>query len=349
MRFMFVNHVSKSAGSAQAILGYMQAANALGHEVVLYGPQRKSSVFRYSQDVESSDVVVLILEWWYRLHHGGHLNLVKLISGAPRHRRIVIDCDGMYNDVIRVDGDYNHPDIAASRQRIELCESLADKIYQPTLHPLRPNVRSFLFYAYSPDWGQQLHFRDKPYGMCYVGNNWFRWNAMQRVLRAIEPIRSQVGPIGIVGYGWDGRANWVEPPLRDDAYRTDVGYLERLNVQLMPAVAVKQVIQTMGQGIFSPILTRPLFNYLRLVTPRMFETAAANTIPLFDLDEAYVREIYGPAALELVLGDDATERIADVLRRPDYYASIIFEIRRCLAEKHSYPHRIQELITMVTN
>jgi hypothetical protein len=349
MRFMFVYHVSKTAGSAQDIYNYVRVARELGHEVVIYGPPRKSSAIPYSLDVESADAVVFILEWWYRLHHGGHLNLVRLVSRAPRRRRLVIDCDGLYNDLIKVDGDYNHSDSAASRERIELCDCLADKIYQPTLHPLRPNVRTFFFHAYNPAWDQPLDFGDKRFGMCYVGNNWFRWRAMHRVLKAIEPIRADVGRLGIVGYGWDGRANWLPPPLRDDAYQTDLDYLARLRVDMMPAVPVDRVIDTMGKGVFSPVLMRPLFNHLGLVTCRTFETPAANTIPLFDLPEDYVTEIYGSGALELVLGHDATDKIADVLSRPEHYASVVATIRRRLAQSHSYAHRIHELVAMATN
>ena len=43
-------------------------------------------------------------------------------------------------------------DHSASRRWVEVCDSLSDKIYQPTLHPLRPNVGTFLFHAYDPAW-----------------------------------------------------------------------------------------------------------------------------------------------------------------------------------------------------
>jgi hypothetical protein len=80
---------------------------------------------------------------------------------APRERRIVIDCDGNYNDAISVGGDYNHQDASASRVWTDICESLADKIYQPTLHPLRSNVRPFFFHAYDPAWEKPLDFSAK--------------------------------------------------------------------------------------------------------------------------------------------------------------------------------------------
>ena len=365
MRLMFVYWQPENAGSAQDILHYSEAARELGHEVVLYAPEEPGSRFHCSLDIESSDAVVFVFEWNLYLHPGGdkkkdrlsrtglmgigHLNVVKLVSRIPRERRVIIDCDGMYNDAIHIAGDYNHLDEAASRQRLELCDSLSDKIFQPTLHPLRPNVRPFLFHAYDPAWERPLDSRGKEYGMVYVGSNWFRWRALERVLRAIEPVRDRVGRIALVGHDWGAMPWWVESPLRERAYYTDPAYLEKLGVEVMPAIPVEQVIPMMSKGIFNPVLIRPLFDHLRLVTCRTFETPAANTIPLFAQDAEYVKEIYGERAAELVLGDRASDRILDVLRQPEHYAEIVREIRRQLAEKHSYTARLQELVRIVTS
>ena len=83
---------------------------------------------------------------------------------------------------------------------------------------------------------------------------------------------------------------------------------------------------------------------MRIATP------AANTIPLFSLDEAYVEEIYGKAALELVLPErNPQEKILDMVRRPKHYASVVQTIRQHLAEKHSHVARLRELIQIVEN
>jgi hypothetical protein len=366
MRLMFVYWQPENAGSAQTIHKYSEAARRLGHEVVLYAPEDERLQFDCSLDVEAADAVIFLLEWNLYLLPGGskkdpsrlmraglmgigHLNVVKLLSRVPRERRIIIDNDGMYNDMIRVGGDYTHPDAASSRARIELCDMLSDRIYQPTLHPLRPNVGTFLFHGYDPVWERPLDFRAKAYGMIYVGSNWFRWRALRRVLQAIEPIRKQIGRIGLVGHDWGAIPYWVASPLREDAYYTDPGYLTQLGVEIMPAVPVEQVISTMGQGVFNPVLVRPTFNHLRLLNPRLFETPAASTIPLFGLDKAYVQEVYGERAGDLVLGEDASEQIVDVLRRPEHYAQIVQQIRRHLAENHTYDVRLQELIDIVAS
>ena len=367
MRLMFVYWRIGNAGSAQDILRYTEVARTLGHEVVMYAPKEAGSPFECSLDLESADAVILVFEWNLYLFPGGdkkkdyvprdglmgigHLNVAKLLSRVPRERRVILDCDGMYNDAINIGGDFNHPTAEASRARVELCDSLSDKIFQPTYRPLRPNVRTFLFHAYDPAWERPLDFSGKNYGFMYVGNNWFRWRALHGVLRAIEPIRAKVGKAALVGQDWAAMPWWVPSPLREQAYFTDPEYLKRLEIELRPPIPVEQVIPTMGEAIFNPVLIRPIFDHLGLVTCRTFETPAANTIPLFAQDASYVKSIYGDAAVNLVLGDDqaaASERIADVLRRPEVYAQHVRDIRAHLAEKHSYAVRLKELVRIVS-
>jgi glycosyltransferase involved in cell wall biosynthesis len=347
MRLMFVYWKLENSGSAQTIYNYAIAAKEMGHEVVLYAPEDPHSRFHCSQDIESADAVIFLLEWNIYLHNNEPLDLENPVKRSARKRRIVIDDDGMYSDVIRVDGDYNHPDVSDSRARCELYESIADRIYQPTLHPVRPGVGTFLFHGYNPNLEIPLDFQSREYGMFYVGSNWFRWRGMSRVLRAIEPIRNQVGRIGLAGHNWEGGPWWVEQPLRDDAYFSDPAYLKRLDVELMPAIPIEEVVPSMSKAVFNPVLVRPTFNHMRLVNPRMFETPAAGTIPVFGLDREHVEEIYGEDAGQLVMNGDATEWIADVLRRPGYYAEIVKGMRERLARKHSFAVRMQELLEIV--
>ncbi len=365
MRLMFVYWRIGNAGSAQDIIQYSRIARSLGHEVVMYAPPEPESPFECSLDLESADAVIFVFEWNLYLFPGGdkkkggvyrdglmgigHLNVARLFARVPRNRRVILDCDGMYNDSIRLEGDFNHPDDAASQARTELCDSLADKIFQPTFRPLRNNVRPFFFHAYDPAWERPLDFSQKDYGMMYGGNNWFRWKAMLRVLKAMEPVRDRIGKAAIVGQDWANMPWWVQSPLRELAYFTDPEYLKSLNIELHEPITVEKVIPMMGKGVFNPVLIRPLFDYLGLVTCRTFETPAANTIPLFAQDPEYVKAIYGAGALELVLrdGNDASDQILDVMSRPGHYAQIVGEIRRHLGENHSYSARLKELVRIV--
>jgi Glycosyl transferases group 1 len=350
VRLLFVEYAFSHQGSAQDIYGYVKAARALGHEVLLHGPPSATQTFPCSLDVESVDAVVFILEWGIFLHYGGPLHLVRLLHHVPRQRRVVIDCDGNYNAAMRVTGDLNHADAAASEHRIRVYDSLTDKIYQPTLHPLRPNVGTFFFHGYDPDWAVPLDGGEKEFGMVYVGNVWFRWHPMSRLLKAVEPIRERMGRLAVVGAGWDRRAWWAARDVPRESYYSRPAYLKRLGVECHPPCPFYEAIPWMSRATFNPVLYRPLFDRLQLVTCRTFETPAAGTIPLFGFEETDIRAVYGREAAELVLGPkraDATEKLADVLDRPEHYATLVRALRRHLAREHSYTVRLRQLLEII--
>ena len=274
MRLMFVHHVLEDRGSAQDMFHYVRVAKTLGHEVVLFGAPGRPSAFNYTTDVSSVDGAIFIFEFTTELQYGDLLAWTRLLSRIPRSRRVVIDCDGKYNDTIHVTGDINHADAELSREWLEICDSISDVILQPTYHPLRPNVKPFFFHGYDPSWEVPLDFDKKEFGMVYVGNNWFRWRGIERVLRTVEPVIERVGRMAIVGNGWDRPAPWAKPVLPEDAYRNDLPYLSRLGVEVIPPIRFDEVIGWMSRGLFSPVIYRPLFDHLSLVTCRSFETPA---------------------------------------------------------------------------
>jgi hypothetical protein len=196
-------------------------------------------------------------------------------------------------------------------------------------------------------WERPLDFSAKDFGMLYVGHSKFRWAPMERVLRAIEPIRDRVGRIGLVGEGWGRLPWWAAPMDIEDTYYSDAAYLEKLRVELLPPVPFQQVVGWMTRALLNPVLLRPTFKRLHLVNPRMFETPAAGTVPLFDLDPTHIEEIYGPDALGLALGDDPSERIADVIARPERYGTLVAGIRERLVGRHSHTARLRELVEIV--
>lgn len=366
MRVVFVYWGYEDAGSMLDLQGYTRAARALGHEVAVYGHPNPKIVLGYSKLLDGADAVVFVFEWTTWLQHGDRVDWVRLLSAVPRRRRVVIDCDGAYNDPIETEGDYNHTSSAArmswagsdasgrkdtditaeasSESWVQFCDSLSDKIYQPTLRPRRANVGTFLFHIYDPVWEKPLDFTGKEFSMVYVGHTKFRWRGMSRVLRALEPVRDRVGRIALFGEGWDGLSN---RGAASPNFYSDPLYLKQLGVETMPPVHFARVLETMSRGVFNPVIYRPLFAQLGMVTCRTFETPAAGTIPLFLLDEAYVREIYGDRAAELLLGEEPRERVLDVLARPDHYAEIVRGIRRDFARRHSPEARLKQLLEII--
>lgn len=347
MKLVFVYWGYENAGSMLDLRGYSRAAQAMGHEVTVYGPPNPVFALNYSQDLAGADAVIFVVEWTTDLQYGDRLDWARLVTSVPRQRRVVIDCDGAYNEPILFHGDYNHRTEESSRKWRDICDSLSDKICQPTFRPRLPNVRPFLFHIYDPTWEASLDFAGKEFSMIYVGHTKFRWRGMSRVLQAIEPVRDQVGRVALVGEGWDNPPEWTQwLEVRNDYY-VDRDYLQRLNIETMPPIPYPQVPATMSKAVFNPVMYRPLFECLEMVTCRTFETPAAGTIPLFVLEPDYVREIYGEPALELVLGEKPQEKIIDVLARPEHYAQIVRGIRQDFSRRHSPEARLRELIQII--
>lgn len=348
MKIVFVYWGYENAGSMLDLRGYTRAAEAMGHEVTIYGPPNAAFALEYSKELEGADAVVFVFEWTTELQFGDRLDWARLLEAVPRRRRVVMDCDGAYNEPMEFRGDYNHRTEDASRRWIAVCDSISDKILQPTLRPKRPNVRPFLFHIYDPTWESPLDFSNKEFSMVYVGHTKFRWHGMSQVLEAIEPVRERVGRVALVGEGWDHPLEWTEWLEIKADYYVDREYLRKHRFEALPAVPFRDVTATMNKGVFNPVIYRPLFERLDFVTCRTFETPAAGTIPLFLLDARYIAEIYGERALELTLGaGDRSAKILDVLARPEHYASIVQDIRKDFALRHSPEARLQRLIEII--
>jgi hypothetical protein len=349
MKLVFVYYAYENQGSSLDLQGYARAAREMGHEASVFGRPLPNIPLSYSVDLSGADAVIFVFEWTTDLLYGDCLDWLRLISSVPRRRRVVIDCDGRYNDPINVHGDFNHRTEAESTTYVDFCDAVADKIYQPTPRPLRPNVGTFLFHIYDPTWEAPLDFSAKNFSIVYVGHSKFRWHGMAQMLRAVAPVRDRVGRIGLFGYGWDKQPDWAETLQMEDAYRVDYEYMKELRVEAIPPVPFAQVISTMSRGSINPVVYRPLFEHLGFVTCRTFENVAASTIPLFLLSADYVRGIFGDAAADnLVLaGDRQQDKVVDALRRPEHYAEIVQEIRREFRRHHAPKARLRQLIEII--
>jgi glycosyltransferase involved in cell wall biosynthesis len=349
MKLVFVYYAYENQGSSLDLQGYARAAREMGHEAVVYGAPNPKIRLNYSIDLSGADAVIFVFEWTTDLLYGDRLDWLRLVSSVPRRRRVVIDCDGRYNDLINVHGDFNHRTEAESTSYVDFCDAVADKIYQPTPRPLRRNVGTFLFHIYDPTWEAPLDFSAKDFSIVYVGHSKFRWHGMSQMLRAVAPVRGEVGRIGLFGYGWDKQPDWAETLRMEDVYRVDYDYMKELRVEAIPPVPFAQVISTMSRGSINPVVYRPLFEHLGFVTCRTFENVAAGTIPLFLLNADYVRGIFGDAAADnlMLAGDRQQDKVVDVLRRPQHYAEIVQGIRREFRQRHTPEARLRQLIEII--
>jgi hypothetical protein len=362
MKLLLVSKLSHTARAVCTTAKYVEAGRALGHEVAVFGEQQSEPpALPASLDVRKFDFAVFVVYMPWDFPDLPYL--ARLLDGVPRERRVIIDCTGRYNETVRVEHDFNHLEKMEGHQGWEWVEgfrAVSDRVLQPTLRPLRDDVRPFLFHGFDPKatarpyesareaaraWaGENGPARE--YGVAYVGTNWQRWSQVRRFLEAVEPLRADLGRTCLVGWDWDKRPDWAAQ-MGVQGVDTDPELLRRLGVETKPAIPYDQFIPFLGQARFSPIFHRPLFNQLGLVTNRTFETFCADTLPLLMLPERGLEELYGPAARLLAPGDDVAGRLRDMLRRPEAYWDAVLRTRAHLAREHSFARRFQELLAIL--
>ena len=89
---------------------------------------------------------------------------------------------------------------------------------------------------------------------------------------------------------------------------------------------------------------RPLFQRLRFVTSKYFETLCADTIPLVMVPPDWAEEVYGPAGRELAVCNHIEHTLLDAREKPDRYRNAVEAVRRHLNSHHSYQRRVEELV-----
>lgn len=362
MRLLFVSRLDRSSRAVGAITTYAAMGKRQGHEVAVFGePRSEFPLVPHSLEAKKFDFAIFVIYESWDFPDLPHL--ANVLDGVPRERRVIIDCTGRYNETITAEHDSNHLERLDGHQGwewIEGFQAVANKILQPTLTPLRHDVLPFLFFGYdgsavahpqsSPRaaaeaWSGGTGNR-KPYGVIYVGHNWYRWSQMRHLLEALEPLRDRVSPICLKGWAWDQRPDWaVEHGFA--GVDVDPGLLRRLGVETGEAIPFEEVIGFQGQARFCPIFHRPLFNHLGLVTNRTFETFCSDTIPLLMLPDDLVQAIYGPDALPLVPAADVVGWLEDMMQRPEVYWDAVLKTRAHLAAHHSYEHRFQKLLAIL--
>jgi hypothetical protein len=360
LRFLIVSQLDPYARAVRTITKYVEKAAALGHEVAVYGEKvSEGPQVPYSLDVDRFDFALFVI---YQAADFPNLPyLARLLDGMPKERRVIVDCLGRYNETIRVDHDFNHLEKLDGHQGWEWVEgfqAVSDVVLQPTLNPQRDDVHSFLFHAFDLEavarpyasaadaaraWSAE---GAKPFGLVYVGNNWQRWDQIAALLQALAPVRNQLGPTCLTGWDWERRPDWaIELGLA--GVDVDPDLLARLGVETRSAVPYNEVVDLAGQGSFCPIIHRPLFRHLGLVTTRTFETFCSDALPLLLLPTEQVEALYGSAALALVPGDDPAGFVEDALRRPEPYWDAVLGTRAHLAKHHSYERRFDNLAAIL--
>jgi hypothetical protein len=362
MNVLFVSKISPVARSVFPIFKYVEIGQQLGYHVALYGEQTNDTPrLPYSLDAKAFDAVIFVVyEPW---DFPDMPYLAQLLDTVPKERRIIIDCCGRYNDTIRIEHDFNHLEKMDKHQGwewIEGFEAVAGTILQPTLKPLRSNVRSFLWHAFDPAsiakpyskpdeaavaWADR-NGGGKPFGMTYVGHNWQRWTQLKKLLEGVQPLSADFGPVVLAGADWERRPDWAEQ-LGIQGVDVSTELMARVRAEAKPPIPFQEMIGYMSQGRFSPVIHRPLFNELGFVTNRTFATFCADTIPVLMLPHGLVEAIYGPSALPLCVPEDVTGYFSAILRNPASHWKAVLDTRKHLAEHHTFQRRFQELTRII--
>jgi hypothetical protein len=358
MKLLFVTQADPRLRSVSTVHKYVAAGRALGHQVAVYGePHPELPSLPFTTDLAGVDLALFVVQVVSDLPDMPYIALV--LDGIPRERRAVVDLWGRVNDTIRLDHDFNHLEKLDGHlgwEWVEALQAVSDTIFQPTLAPLRSDIRSFLFHGYDPGsvargyetareaaaaW-RAAGPAEKPYGVMYVGSNWHRWDQVRRFLEAYGPVRGEVGGACLLGWDWDRRPDWaVQMGIK--GVDTDPAFLAEHGVEVQGAIRFDEVTGALGKARFALVFHRPLFRHLGFVTNRTFETFYADALPVLVLPREFVAAVYGPAALALVPGDDVAVHLSDALRRPEKYWEAVFQTRSHLARHHSFARRLQEL------
>lgn len=359
MKIVLVNTVDAWTRSVSTLHKWVQAGRALGHQVALYGaPNPDLPLLPYTTDLAGVDAGLFVVQ--VPSDFPEMPGLARVLDGIPLRKRMVLDLWGRYNDTIRIEHDFNHLekfDGHLGWEWEDAIRAVGGTILQPTLAPRRQDVQPFLFHAFDAGSVAKPHktardaaaaWKDKPYGVMYVGSNWQRWTQVRRFLEDYAAVRSSVGPVCLVGWDWNARPEWaVEKGIA--GIDTDPQFLAGLDVEFRDGVRFDEVVGLLGQARFTPVFHRPLFQHLGFVTNRTFETFYADTLPVLMLPRDFVSAVYGSAALALVPADDVGAHLADAMQRPEHYWDAVLKTRTHLAQHQCYAQRFQELAGLVTN
>ncbi|MGD9669035.1 MAG: glycosyltransferase [Hyphomicrobiaceae bacterium] len=346
MNILFVMKTRGNAGSTHAVANYMRLAPEFGHSVAIFGaPIWYIPELKLSMDIEEFDRVVYLFET--DLFTIEPLHQAIMLEHFPRSRRLIIDTDGMYHDLIQLDGyDFNHASEADRQYWLRYMDSLGDKV----VHTLM-NRSGFAKAGALPLFGYDPTLQIDPaasppktWDILHVGHNWWRWREVeQELLPAFHRIRDRVGEIGFLGLWWNHPPEEGPAAGPSDAFLSDQYAFKRLRIKTPDAVNYNDVIRTMSTSRINILTQRPLLRHLKHLTLKYFEVFCADTIPLLMLDGDHAEEVYGPAARELTLPGRAAEKFVDALDNPGKYRQIVEDVRAHLRKHHSYEERAREL------
>lgn len=258
MRILFAGRFEWNSGSTQVVKEYVKAGLELGIEILLsdLGPIDKvtTEYLPITGSIQDDDVLVCVFEADQFMDEH---SLIRCLRKVPRNRRIVIDTDGHNREMIRAGNDANHRSSEALESwRKFFCE-LSDTILEPSLSTWHLSQQFLYFGMSDPTYQESPVTTD--WDICYIGNNWYRWNDVLWILQEIEEVRHLIPRVGLRGKWWD-HENLLCFPDAEEATVSDPKFLVEQNVDIGPSVPFGSMITSMSRATVHPIFVRPILH-----------------------------------------------------------------------------------------
>lgn len=327
MKIAFIGNYQYSCGSSNTLLGYIKAGKVLGHDIRVSEFGFIDRIIRETIPVAKKSWIPDILAILYESYPFLEEKVLDEIRfRIPRTKILVIDPDGRY----------------AETKWKNLYESLTDIVLQPTLNKIsEKKVNKFIYYGIDTE-NDFLEIK-KDLDFLYLGNNWYRWKDIRDFINSITSIRYRLKKVALMGNYWGNKT--MKGFKR--ATTSDPAFLKRNNVKIIKPPDYGKVEESMSRALINPIYVRSRFYKLKFVTPRMFETFAANTVAVIPKNFKHAVKLYGEDASKLVISNISKDKILNILDNYQEYLNLCKKIRSKLTKEHSYKVRLNELIKFV--
>lgn len=346
-KIAFVGNYQYNCGSSNTLLGYVKAGKTLNWDV-------RVSEFGYIDDTIRATIPVADRNWRPNLlvivyesyPFLSSETIDEICTFIPRSKRILIDPDGKYCEPCSVKHDNNHPTPDPYHYWTSLYDSLSDVILQPFIGKepkVKNNVHSFLYFGMDSELPDFRRVK-KEFDLLYVGNNWYRWHDIKWLVETIAPIRSRLKRVGLIGQFWSEE---VMEEFKEATY-SEPNLLKKNNIEIFGSAPYGQVEKTMSKSLLNPIFIRSILSKLEFVTPRMFETIMADTVPLIPSYFKYAHRLFGDTINHLTLSaDHPTDDLEKIFQNYKENEKLAREIRKSLKAQHSYEVRLRQLLHYV--
>jgi hypothetical protein len=338
IRLLVIGEFVYSSGSSNVLREYVRAASGSDVQIQVsteFGrsDRRVRAELPHTSDSRWATHAAVIYEGRPFLDEAALSRLDQLV---PRGQRVVVDCDGHRSPLVQVGRDNNAwPCGAASWQAA--FDDAGVVTLQPALAAPPAGTIAWPYFGFPNAPGGRRWPRRQDLDVQYVGNNWFRAEVLLSVFAAARRARP-TARLRVRGRGWDGSSL---PGLEHATY-ADPEAFRRLGVEVRPSAPFGKVVDSLGKGAITPVLVRQVLSRLALLTPRMLETSAATTLPVYLEQDRYISNLYEDGGA-FCLDEDPAGHIEQLLDDLPRWRILADELSRRLRERYNYSANLAAL------